>query len=107
MISANFLTSPLSKLNAFMAGKNQIERTIAQTPQNLELRYIRLALQMRSPVFLGYKSNIDIDKRFIAKYLPNETDKDLITLILGFVNTQQGIEPSYRTQIQSIVSSLV
>jgi hypothetical protein len=107
MISANFLFSPIEKLNAFQQGKNGVEKVIAEFPAELELRYIRLALQMRSPSFLGYKDCIETDKRFILKNLKPETEPELKELILGFVNTQQGIEASYRAQIQKNMATIV
>lgn len=66
-IWANHVLSPISKLNTFKKGKNNIEEAIKKEPENVELRFIRLSVQKNAPSFLGYKSNIHEDVKFIKE----------------------------------------
>ncbi len=59
--------SPISKLNTFKEGKKNIEQAIKKEPENVELRFIRLSVQKNAPSFLGYKSNINEDAKFIKE----------------------------------------
>jgi hypothetical protein len=34
-----------------------------KNPQNIEVRFVRLALQLRMPSFLGYSGHIEEDKK--------------------------------------------
>lgn len=64
-IWANHLLSPINKLNTFRKGKKNIEQAITQDPDNAELRYIRLSVQLHAPAFLAYRAHIDEDIAFL------------------------------------------
>lgn len=66
-IWAVHIYNPINKLNTFNTGKKNIENAINQEPNNIELRFIRLSVQMNTPAFLGYKFNISEDTDFIEK----------------------------------------
>ncbi len=68
-IWANHNVSPISKLNTFKKGKDNIELAIVAAPENVEIRFIRLSVQKNAPSFLFYNSNIMGDKDFIKKHL--------------------------------------
>ncbi|HTO14373.1 MAG TPA: hypothetical protein VLZ83_01310 [Edaphocola sp.] len=67
-IWANHVFSPINKLNTFKKGRENIEKAIGRSPNNVEIRFIRLSVQKNAPSFLGYKSNIQQDTEFIEKY---------------------------------------
>ena len=66
-IWANHVFSPIGKLNTFKEGKKNIEQAIKKEPENVELRFVRLSVQKNAPSFLGYKSNINEDAKFIKE----------------------------------------
>lgn len=66
-IWSNHVFSPISKLNTFKEGRNNIEQAIKKEPGNVELRFIRLSVQKNAPSFLGYSSNTNEDNEFIRK----------------------------------------
>ena len=68
-IWANHVFNPISKLNTFKKGKQNIELAIQKEPNNVEIRYIRLSVQKNIPAFLGYQSSIQRDTEFITKHL--------------------------------------
>lgn len=78
MISANHVFSPIQKLKSFNKGKDALEKSIVQLPKDVELRYVRYAIQISIPKFLGYKNNIQTDKKWMMEQLQH-SDKKLQT----------------------------
>lgn len=72
MTKANHTSWPLSKLNHFNKGKFDLEKVIAKYPNEIELRYIRYAIQNGSPSFLRYKDNMASDKKKIKANLDKQ-----------------------------------
>ncbi len=64
-IWAKHAINPLNKLGTFRKGKKNIEEAVKMAPNNVEIRFIRLSVQLNAPGFLGYNDNISEDKKFI------------------------------------------
>jgi len=62
---AENVSNPFTKYQYFVSGKERLEEAIALEPTNMELRCLRLAMQLNTPIFLGYRSKIEEDKSFI------------------------------------------
>ncbi len=75
----------IERLALFKKGKNIVDQTIAQDPSNIELRLIRLSIQVNVPRVLGYRKNIEEDKTFLLQHITSVTDTELRTLIEGFM----------------------
>jgi hypothetical protein len=67
MIKANHQLNPFKKLTSFNEGKKLLEQAIKQTPNDLELRFIRYAIQISIPKFLGYNTHILDDKKILQE----------------------------------------
>lgn len=76
-MQAKYAINPYTKLNYFNKGKKKMEETLTLYPNNLESRFLRLAIQTKLPGFLGYHDSVKEDKDFILKYYKTEKDKDL------------------------------
>jgi len=63
LILANHGWSPLSKWQAFTKYRDQLEDAIRRSPQQPDLRLIRLGVQRHAPGFLGYDGQIAEDTR--------------------------------------------
>ncbi len=74
-----------SKKAYFKEGVTLLEFIISKKPKNIELRFIRLTIQEKTPKFLKYKENISEDKSFIYNQLKNVRDSNLQTYIKGYV----------------------
>lgn len=61
---ADYQFFPTSKLSYFNDGKALIEAAIKKSPNNVELRYLRLLVQLNCPGFLGYNDNINEDLNY-------------------------------------------
>lgn len=64
-IWAKHTLNPFEKLKTFKEGKANIEESVAQSPSDTEIRFIRLSVQLNAPKFLGYSNNIEEDKKII------------------------------------------
>ncbi len=65
MKNSQFQATPGAKLRAFREGKELLEKAIASEPKNGEFRFLRLAIQEKSPKLLKYDSNMEEDKRIL------------------------------------------
>lgn len=67
-IWANHTVSPISKLTTFNKGKRNIEKAIKNSPENVELRFVRYSIQKNCPSFLGYRKSLEEDKAFLLRH---------------------------------------
>lgn len=78
---AKYSINPVTKLNHFNKGKKILESALVASPNNIELRYLRLTLQENVPSLLGYSDMIEKDRAFLKEKLPGITDKQLSKMI--------------------------
>lgn len=69
---AEHVFMPTAKLRNFSNGKAKIEDAIRKWPDNSELRYIRLMVQLNCPGFLNYDDKIDEDLRYFCRNFMDE-----------------------------------
>jgi hypothetical protein len=62
---------PTSKINYFNKGKEKINQAISASPDNCELRYIRLLVQLNAPGFLDYNEEVNVDFELFCSSLPS------------------------------------
>lgn len=85
MIDAKHLYNPYNKLSSFNKGKALLESALISEPDNTELRFLRICVQVNTPSFLGYNSQIDADKKIILAKYASLTDADLKKRIRDFM----------------------
>lgn len=85
MVNAKYLFLPTSKYASFKKGKVQLESIIANNPNNVEFRYLRLIIQKNVPQFLGYHDKQASDQLFLLYQFKNIQDQDLKSRIKGFL----------------------
>lgn len=88
---AKYAFLPTTKLKHFQEGTKILESAVAYSPNSVEIRFLRISIQVNSPSILGYKSKIEEDKNFILKSLSElkKADKDLNTMIVDFFITNK------------------
>lgn len=84
-IWANHVSSPFAKLSTFKIGKRNIEKSIQIEPNNVELRFIRLSIQLNCPFFLNYRHRIEEDKLFIKNNLNTIASESLKQMCLRII----------------------
>ena len=85
MLEAKHITNPINKYQHFIEGKEQLEKIILRNKRSIELRFLRYTLQIGSPSFLNYNSEIIPDKAFIKSNLEMINDVDLKKRIILFL----------------------
>lgn len=81
MLAAKYAFFPHTKIAMFQAAKSDLDNAIAQSPQDVELRFIRLGIQYATPTLLGYKTDMEKDKAFILQSLSLIEDEELLLAI--------------------------
>jgi hypothetical protein len=87
MIMAKHVFNPFSKFSYFKKGKAMLEKAIAKSNSDVELRFLRFTIQTNLPRFLDYHGHISADKAFIIKAFPKLTDAGLRQRITDYVKT--------------------
>jgi hypothetical protein len=82
MISAKYGNNPFAKLKRFNNGKTLMEGAIARDSDNVEMRYLRYAIQKSVPEFLGYHKNQAADEYFLNSKLLTIKDEELKGMVL-------------------------
>lgn len=78
---------PLAKRKSKLKeGIEWVEDAVSKSPQNPEVRLVRLSIQESLPKFLNYHKNIEEDRSLIKKALPTIKDKGLVEMINGYFN---------------------
>jgi len=85
MFMAKHTGNPFKKMGYFKSGKKMLEEEIADNPNEIELRYIRLCIQYYIPAYLGYKANIEEDKDFLVDNLYKLKDQETKQLIYTYL----------------------
>jgi len=71
-MSAGFTEGFLSKIQAFNVGKDIIEASVKEDPQNQEIRFLRYCVQANIPGILGYSGNMNEDFELMYPILCRE-----------------------------------
>ena len=75
---ASYKFFPWDKLRIFNKGKDRLENLIKKHPNNIDLRYMRLVIQEKTPSILRYKSSIVADKLFLKEILKIKDTSDYL-----------------------------
>ena len=71
MMLISYYYNPFKKLEIFNDKSKQLDLIIKNNINNLEIRFLRYCLQKKSPSFLGYNKELDIDYKFILRNIHN------------------------------------
>ena len=85
MMMAKHVINPISKMSHFNRGKKIYKTAILSAPENIELRFLRFAVQSEAPGFLGYKENIAEDKKFLMDEVLTLKDQELKKMIMDYL----------------------
>lgn len=90
VMMAIYVNNPFSKLSNFNKGKEILEQAIKQDPSNIELMYLRFAIQTNVPSMLNYYKHIPQDRKLIITAYPLIKDAELKTNILRVFKKYSG-----------------
>lgn len=89
MVMAKHAFNPVMKISYFRTGKNYLDNSIRQSPGDEELRFLRYAIQVSAPSFLGYQAHKTADRALLMRSLRagEIRDKPLKATIVKFLMT--------------------
>lgn len=82
---ARFSNNPFKKYSYCKSGLAELNAAIEKTPNDVELRYLRLVIQSNVPSFLGMNDKISEDKSKILAVWHLEKDENLKKMIAAFL----------------------
>lgn len=85
VMKSNYVLNPYEKFSYFKKGKSIIEQAVQDEPHNIEIRFLRFCVQNKCPIILGYKHDLENDKKFILSKLNSEKDSDLVQKIKQYL----------------------
>lgn len=65
--SADFAFLPTTKWTRFSRGRDMVEAAIKSSPNNPEIRYVRIMIQTHAPAIVDYRDNINEDLSVFEK----------------------------------------
>jgi len=95
--------NPYTKYRYFLKGKKSLEEAIKIDPKNVELRFLRLSVQLNTPDFLNYNSNIMEDKILIYKGVKFLKDKDLLERIAGYTANAKKLSMDEKSKFKNAI----
>jgi len=85
VISAQYCFNPCYKYSHFNKGRELIESAIKRDSVSVELRFLRLCVEINAPYFLGYHNDIERDKLYILSKWKTVSDADLKKRIKSYL----------------------
>jgi hypothetical protein len=77
--------NPFEKLSTFNEGRALLDSAIALEPRSVELRFLRLSIQVNVPKLLGYSGQIAEDRAFIDRNLASVKSEDFRQRVNTFI----------------------
>lgn len=77
--------NPFEKLSTFNEGRGLLDSAIVADPRNVELRFLRLTIQVNVPRILNYSDRIEDDRAFIEKNLASVASADFRQRVENFM----------------------
>ena len=101
MIQAKYSLNPFVKLNKFNKGKELIRKAFSQDTLNLEMHFIRYAIQINLPAFLNYHDELNEDKRYLLNNTKESKDPELQEMIFNYLSGLPIIKPEELKQLKN------
>ncbi|MFD2599125.1 hypothetical protein ACFSQ3_09180 [Sphingobacterium corticis] len=76
-IWAKHTGNPIQKWKTFQRGKENLEKAVAASTNDVEVRLLRHSVQVNCPKFLGYNDHLANDKAFISARRSEVTHPEL------------------------------
>ena len=101
MIQAKYAINPITKLDKFNRGKNLIQKAFTRDTLNLEMHFIRYAIQSNLPAFLNYHDELDKDKHYLLDNTKASKDPELQDMIFNYLSGLAVITPEELKQLKN------
>jgi hypothetical protein len=99
MMMAKHVGNPFKKMSHFNKGKDFLTSAIGADRSNLELRFLRFAVQAEAPGFLGYRSNLEEDKLLLLRGVGDIEDPALKKMIINYLRSSKGLTAAEKDKL--------
>lgn len=89
-LMAKYTKENQERKRLFKEGVQLLEFALAEEPDNIEIRCLRLGIQENSPKFLKYRSNIEEDKSFILTNYKETRSQAVKDFVKSYVMQSDG-----------------
>ncbi|WP_316820264.1 hypothetical protein [Pedobacter gandavensis] len=89
MMQAKYAFNPINKIKRFNNGKRLLEDAVKKAPEQIEIRFLRFAIQTNLPGFLNYNDEIQKDKKYLLSNLKTTQDKKLKQNIVKYLSASK------------------
>lgn len=83
-LMAKHSTNPITQYSYFSKGKKALDEAVRKDPKNLEIRFMRFMSQDQAPAALGYRSDLDSDRKFVLSEVKRSSDSYLVRKIKSY-----------------------
>jgi hypothetical protein len=97
--------SPIEKFRFLQRAEKSLNMAVTMSPDNVEVRFIRYAVETHIPRFLGFSDHLEEDESFLALQLNHmshlELDMEMKTYILDFLREKSKLTESQLNELQA------
>lgn len=101
MVWADHLSTPISKLNSFKAGKQLIDAALKQRYGDPEIHFLRLTIQQNAPAILKYNKEIQEDTNQIVSHWDTIASSKLKQQIKDFLQSHELVDSKVLSGLKS------
>ena len=93
--------NPFYKLKLFTEYSRKLDLIVKNNFNNIEIRFLRYCVQKKTPRFLGYNDNLELDYQFIIQNIENQSKnlQEFINSILKSLEINK-VSPCISNQIR-------
>jgi len=99
VILSKYIDGSMEKLKYFRQGAKKIDKAVDQDKTNIEVRFVRLVIQMNTPEFLNYNENIDEDKEYLLNHYSN-CSNSIKKMISEYVSMSDSFSTEEKNQLK-------
>jgi hypothetical protein len=82
----SYINNPLKKWSEFNNISRKIDQLVMAYPKDVNFRYVRLVIQEKTPLILGYKQFIAADKKILLAFVASDTENAVLKKYI-YLNT--------------------
>lgn len=87
------------KMGYFNNGTKILDQAVEEAPNEVELRFLRMTIQLNAPGFLNYSSEIEEDKAFVFTHF-QEADADIQRRMREYIESSGYFSEEEIAQVQ-------